>query len=101
METKHTSGPWYIEGLNAGGEVVVRAEDYEIATCWHHCVGSIEKEMHANARLIAAAPVLLGALRDIEARTYRKPTDGGGLSKRLIDIRQYAMEAIAKATGES
>lgn len=66
----HTPGPWGVAYLDSNGQAVVKAEHIEIATCWHHCVESIEKEMHANARLIAAAPDLLEALR--EAQTLAK-----------------------------
>ena len=60
--SKHTPGPWNVEYLDGNGQAVVKASFIEIATCWHHSVTSIEKEMHANARLIAAAPELLEAL---------------------------------------
>lgn len=52
----HTPGPWQVGYLDTHGQAVVVGEHIEIATCWHHCVRAIEKEMHANARLIAAAP---------------------------------------------
>ena len=63
MDAKHTPGPWYVGQDDTNGQAIVRGEHIEIATCWHHCVGSIEKEMRANARLIAAAPEMLDALR--------------------------------------
>ncbi len=63
MTTRHTPGPWEIAEDDVHGQAVVRGEHTEIATCWHHCVGSIEIEMRANARLIAAAPDLLAALQ--------------------------------------
>lgn len=63
MSTKHTPGPWHVAYQDRNGQSVVKGDHFEIATCWHHCVGSIEKEMHANARLIAAAPDLLEALK--------------------------------------
>jgi len=60
--TKHTPGPWSVDYLDHNGQRVVRAEHIEVCTCWHHSVGSIEKEMEANARLIAEAPAMLDAL---------------------------------------
>jgi hypothetical protein len=60
--SKHTPGPWMVDYLDKAGQRVVRNEHIEICTCWHHSVLSIEREMEANARLIAAAPALLAAL---------------------------------------
>jgi len=60
---KHTPGPWEVAYQDKNGQAVVKAEHIEVATCWHHSVGAIEEEMHANACLIAAAPDLLKALK--------------------------------------
>lgn len=49
MKAKHTPGPWRVGYLDCNGQSVVMGEHIEIATCWHHSVGSIEKEMHAKA----------------------------------------------------
>lgn len=62
-----TPGPWRVIDPDKNGQPVVSAADHEVATCWHHCVGSIEKEAHANALLIAAAPDLYEALRGLMA----------------------------------
>ena len=62
-ERKWMPGPWEIGDLDAAGQRMVRQEHLEICTCWHHGVGSIEKEMEANARLIAAAPDMYEALK--------------------------------------
>ena len=59
---KHTPGPWRVDYLDRNGQAVVSGEHTEVATCWHHCVGALEKEMRANAPLIAAAPDLLATL---------------------------------------
>lgn len=61
----HTPGPWAVAYLDRHHQRVVEGEHIEICTCWHHSVGAIEKEMEANARLIAAAPDLLEALRGL------------------------------------
>lgn len=63
-EGKHTPGPWEIGELDMNGQRIVRGEHIEICTCWHHCVGSIEREMEENARLIASAPDMLEALEE-------------------------------------
>jgi len=55
----------------------------------HWCASVI----HPDARLIAAAPDLLDALREIEAGTYDKWTNG-------YHAQQVARAAIAKATDQ-
>jgi hypothetical protein len=60
---KHSPGPWVVGRLDRHGQRMVESDWIEIATCWHHSVGSIEQEMEANARLIAASPKLLAALK--------------------------------------
>jgi len=93
MKTKHTPGPWRVAYLDRNRQSVVMSEHIEIATCWHHSVGSIEKEMHANARLIAAAPDLLEALNAVEG-AYQCGAD-------LNTVMDQVKSAIAKANGES
>ena len=98
----HTPGPWSVAYLDDNGQSVVKGEHTEIATCWHHCVGSIEAQMHANARLIAAAPDLLAALQGaigaLEfSQDYHRDLgneDQAFAADRLDDARA----AIAKAT---
>ena len=91
----HTPGPWFIADDDRNGQSVVRNEHIEIATCWHHCVGAIEKEMRFNARLIAAAPDLLSALAALMALgDAREPKN----SPLYEDARRAARAAIAKAT---
>ena len=61
---KHTPGPWKILPGNEqciGGTVISGANDYHVATATR------TPEECANAHLIAAAPELLEALRDISA----------------------------------
>lgn len=48
----HSPLPWEVTYLDRNGQRVVRSEHIEICTCWHHSVGSIEREMEANAALI-------------------------------------------------
>lgn len=86
----HTKGPWTVAYLDDNGQSVVKSEHTEIATCWHHCVGSIEKQMHANARLIAAAPDLFEALE----KMARHPTKGVGCNAE--NFVKEARAAIAK-----
>ena len=89
---KHTPGPWGVAYKDKHGQSVVKNEHIEIATCWHHCVGEIEKEMHANARLIAAAPDLLQALKIISIWA-----ENGSTEKDFDDIAKLANETLEKA----
>lgn len=70
-------------------------------------IGSSWKEAEDNARLFAAAPDLLDALRDLSARfeaifaVYVAPTYVGSNGKSDLDLTlATARLAIAKATGE-
>jgi hypothetical protein len=101
MTTKHTPGPWYVgsgtyecrniysvasvtddEGFTYQ-PIVATAEDDGIG-CWD-----------ANARLIAAAPDLLEALRSAV-----NDADAWGLADDECDWLPLARAAIARATGE-
>lgn len=93
-EAKHTPGSWSLGDLDHNGQRVVRAEHIEVATCWHHCVGGLEAQMEANARLIAASPDLLEALDWLVGclGDGSLQNDGGFYLAK-------ARAAIAKATG--
>lgn len=83
-DSKHTPGPWQVAYLDQNGQAVVKGEHIEIASCWHHCVGSIEKEMYANAHLIAAAPDMLNVL--LRARDVIEALDGTTVeNEKLVD----------------
>lgn len=97
--SEHTPGPWRLDGLaiSASMEVVVcwvgEPAQYpgDIATfCFNH---------EANARLIAATPELLEALRDLAeaARNEVGPKASPSLSNALFE----ADVAIAKAEGRA
>ena len=103
----HTPGPWRVAYVDRNGQSVVMGEHIELATCWHHCIGSIEREMHANARLIAAAPDLLKfaqfVLQGCENGSVKsKPTmnlDPNAASLKIESLSDVARAAITKATG--
>ncbi|WP_413936953.1 hypothetical protein [Nitrospira sp. BLG_1] len=63
MKTKHTKGPWTIEDKAAGRRVVKGDKSIVIIESW---------TTEPDARLIAAAPALLEALKDIEAELDRR-----------------------------
>lgn len=91
--SKHTQGPWQyaFEGgtvafiLEADGTTVAKMSVTENSTA--------HRTLHANARLIAAAPDLLEALETCEAFLL----SAGFASS---DAYAKASAAIAKATGE-
>ena len=92
----HSAGPWSVERLDRNGQAVVSNDHIEIATCWHHCVGEIEQEMHANARLIAAAPDLLAAAQKcadefrVFAAAHKIDWPSDGVAALLLAIEKAA-----------
>ena len=91
MSTNHTPGPWsvLIEGSHcfiedANGQTIARASHPFPFT-------TTDDERNANARLIAAAPELLDALR--RALNVLHATGA-------TDEARVALAAIAAATGE-
>lgn len=93
--TQHTSGPWTRKRPIPADDTVSRlvfAGDDLIATV--HDLEGASHEAAANARLIAAAPFLLAALRALE----RACADEGVRGMRTV--LDNARAAIATATGE-
>jgi hypothetical protein len=106
--SKHTPGPWILVGSEVHDRPT-RFDDDGVRVGETPCMiasASImpnKGQREANARLIAAAPELLEALRNmVEWYGHRH---GMGLSDVLFPIAQQpsqiqaAMSAIAKATG--
>lgn len=101
-QTEHTPGPWEaIKGLNESDEmrcgvVADRGErKYLVATIENGAPGDICDTEFANARLIAAAPELLEALRPFAE--CNEDEDGIEISVGRDDFRR-ARAAIARAT---
>lgn len=86
----HTKGQWRI----AGGISTLRilAGEYEVASIHPRRVS----EEKANAKLIAAAPELLEALRQISAMDY--PTEKNSGPELYRKMQGLAVAAIQKAT---
>lgn len=106
MSTKHTPGPWEATGLSDKGTYYkVRGsnigEKWKIADCPFNKedVASQKAEAEANARLIAAAPELLVALRNIVVLQYKQDYDGTPVN---IPLGEYndALSALEKALGD-
>ena len=92
----HTPTPWEVGDLDHNGQRIVRGEHIEICTCWHHCVGSIEREMEANATLIVKAvnshDDLVAALRNAKwlcdnINEFGQCTDSEGFDAADMAIR--------------
>lgn len=93
--SKHTPGPWASNKYTTSVSVPLKAIDCErIGFSIVFVNGHREKEAVANARLIAAAPDLLEALKEI---ADTDPVDAALDPQRAVRI---ARAAIAKATGE-
>lgn len=86
-KTSHTRGPWHVvEAKFSKNAMEVRADNRAICELYKHWDEKIEL---ANARLIAAAPEMLEALRLIENEDIVVPAN-----------REIIKAAIAKATGK-
>lgn len=102
--TKHTAAPWHVGMPPPNGEQAIGAQNGMMVAIATTGVG-IKEETLANARLIAAAPELLEALKTIF------PNNLNMLNKNVADNTVIPMDftygelrkiaaAIAKATGE-
>lgn len=96
---KHTPGPWIIEKRVNTFSFVINSDNPRkcIADSWDINTGPIETE--ANARLIAAAPELLEALKDLYAQACGMPKSCGH-DFTCICPGDKAKAAIAKAEGK-
>ena len=111
MTTKHTPGPWslksdpfHFDTLSSivGGATKgdgKRFPSHEL----HIEIGGFAdfRIQEANARLIAAAPELLEALRQIEYSVGQALISGNDWRRELALMRNTTEAAIAKATGEA
>ena len=88
-DTKHTPGPWAVYGTLHPGEFIIHQGGHGLAVT-RRANGS----GNANARLIAAAPELLEALRKLVAYV-----DENVASRDVDPHMDRAEAAIAKATG--
>ena len=103
----HTPGPWHVEDAPDSGLIFIRSHPAEVS------LANIRKGQdhpnEANARLIAAAPELLEALKAIEGR-ITKAANAFYVSGKRSDLQaafdgwkvdaQQARAAIARATGQ-
>ena len=94
---KHTEGPWITGTHGSHGEIPIREKNgYLIATVW----GDDSNNETADAKLIAAAPELLEALREIRKGQGRYSQDQlEHASNTIEDMKEIADKAISLATG--
>jgi hypothetical protein len=96
MTTNHTPGPWAVDNLT------VRWGSYFVADCVvADCDIGRQGECQANARLIAAAPDLLAALRLLVIACTQDVAPDGYVTLEAPDRNSMrdAIFAIQKATG--
>lgn len=97
-ENKHTPGPWQVEFAHtqqSSGIVYWQVHDGSDAiACNQFCAAG---NAEANARLIAAAPDLLGALKEI----LESPESQENSYDCFQGLKDLARAAIAKAEGRS
>ena len=111
METKHTPGPWRVVNYQDKHDVprVVSDKGGIAVLCINRYLGAAgpSKQEQINAALIAAAPELLEALKEIaELNTMYPPNYNTMTEAQKCEWTHYgkfaviARAAIAKATGE-
>lgn len=89
--SKHTPGPWIVEDFMGRGEYNVRAGDDYVA------IVSEEGHLH-NARLIAAAPELLDALKTAVARIKIANADGDNILSAWLEQAEAAINKAERGT---
>lgn len=100
IDTKHTPGPWssdheYEETWDTQTNIYVGVKNILIAQVCETDGNISNEEFEANARLIAAAPDLLEALKRIEFMCAAPPDFSDAT------MQEIARAAIAKATGQT
>jgi len=106
--TGHTPGPWHIRKAITGGDYAITAKDGPhdiiVGEAWF-LVGErphneiVAAPVEANARLMASAPELLAALKEMEAWTAHA-FDADDPDMDLPELSQ-ARAAIANAEGRT
>lgn len=99
MSANHTPGPWELHTSNSTGNVWIEDANNNcvIAPSYAFGINGLkDKQAMVNARLIAAAPILLAALEEIAASS---PSDCADEHEYHQAMRNIARGAILKATG--
>ena len=69
MTQKHTQGPWHV-GLRQAEQIIYNTAGWAVANATVYHGEHDREETKANARLIAEAPAMLDALRELLADKY-------------------------------
>lgn len=111
MPTKHTPGPWTIERKHEmmPGEVVKLDDPRGVKRCPIATVNGLGPEAVSNANLLAAAPDLLDALKDLDASWSEDLPEGPDTPERNgvriwprhAELWRRIRSIIAKAEGKS
>ena len=105
--TKHTSGPWFAGrahfGLSGDYTPLVRAGDTARVLCLMNLSGAYngyagKEQAEADARLMAASPDMLPALR--KAESFIAGFEGDELQEGIDEMLSEIRAAIAKAEGQ-
>lgn len=83
MSAKHTPGPWFVDRLSEHGYLLVKPVGGQVVAQ----IDPVEEE-EANARLIAAAPDLLDALKAAECTLANIQAD-------ISSGRLFSKDAVA------
>ena len=110
MNTQHTPGPWYVTDIaiigNNGGTWIAEHPAIKwrtlksVTNSGDAIVAESIKQANANARLIAAAPQMLEALRAALEAMGDTYDARDAASTEGEQLRDQIAEAIAAATGE-
>ena len=96
--TTHTPGPWHLSD-ETNPLITNERGDVDVAQVFFYndgLVGSLRPDAYADARLLAAAPDLLEALKACERALF-----GLGDDHRIDSAWAKSRAAIARATGEA
>lgn len=101
---KFTAGPWKVHPV--AKTAVVGSSGFVVAACGGYSTntrdaGEVHDELVANARLIAAAPLMYEALRGIAQVARSKGMTEADMKAAMRDIAEHARAALAAATGEA
>lgn len=102
--SKHTPGPWIETKHTAGwGRCIVSTDSYGIIVAKIGFRDRPREERDANARLIAAAPELVEALRDLCMMGILDPhsSDDGGEDGEAAIARRRARALLARIDGDA
>jgi hypothetical protein len=100
MITEHTPGPWIAEGAKVLWEAPHSRNRWVVADLADASDGRLSPEIESNARLIAAAPDLLDALKSTRACVAGINPIGRANTIRQAQALEFINQAIARAEGQ-